>query len=116
MFVFLSRIQNIYIVFVIRFALLLKFISSLKETMTAAKEKKNTWGKTLRKQVNSSFSVIYLQKPAVEAKGSDIVQPLETTYFLIGEETSDASIYFLSRKGLGVRGSKAVLITRDSVL
>ena len=78
--------------------------------------KKNTWGKTLRKQVNSSFSVIYLQKPAVEAKGSDIVQHLETTYFLIGEETSDASIYFLSRKGLGVRGSKAVLLTRDFVL
>ena len=78
--------------------------------------KKTMWGKTLRKQVNSSFSVIYLQKPAVEAKGSDIVQHLETTYFLIGEETSDASIYFLSRKGLGVRGSKAVLLTRDFVL
>ena len=59
--------------------------------------KKTMWGKTLRKRVNSSFSVIYLQKSGVEAKGRDIVQSLETTYFFIGEETSDASIFFESQ-------------------
>ena len=97
-FDFPSHIQKMYIAFVIRFTPLLKTISSLKETMTAVKKEQTTRDETTRKRVNSSFSIIYFQSPSVEVKCGDRVQSLETTYFFIGEETSDASIYFLDRK------------------
>ena len=105
-----------YIAFVIRFAPLLKSISSLKETMTAVKKEQTTRDETTRKRVNSSFCIIYFQSPSVEAKRGDRVQSLETTYFFIGEETSDASIHFLIANGLGARGSDVVFLARNLVL